>query len=278
MPLIVFHTAEMETTLQESLQQRLGGPLIRKEGHWRMAVEQRPDPATLMALREELPFDLNPLPEGFNGAEVRLFISDMDSTLITIECIDEIADFAGRKAEVAAVTEAAMRGELGFEESLTQRVEALTGLDETALERVYQERLHLSPGAERLLATLDERDIATAVVSGGFTFFTDRLQADFGLNFAQANVLEVDDGRLSGRVVGAIVGAERKRAFLEELCEKLGITPEQVVAAGDGANDLLMLERAGLGVAYRAKPKVQAQADTVLNHSGLDAILHFLDV
>lgn len=278
MPLMLFHTTEMTSVQQEALQQRLGGPLSQREGHWRMAVEKRPDAAELAALREEYPFDINPVPEGFDPAAVGLFISDMDSTLISIECIDEVADFAGRKAEVARVTEAAMRGEIGFEESLTQRVQALTGLDESALEQVYAERLRLNPGGEALLAGCDERDIPTAVVSGGFTYFTDRLQRDFGINYAEANVLEIDDGRLSGRVLGTIVGAEKKRDFLQGLCRKLGITPDQAIAAGDGANDLLMLEQAGIGVAYRAKPKVQAQCDVVLNHSGLDAILHFLEI
>jgi phosphoserine phosphatase len=277
MPELLLHTPDPAAPEHPALAEVAAGPASQRTGHWRLPLARPLAVAELEALREQVPFDLNPLPEGFDPGRVGLFISDMDSTLITIECVDEIADFAGRKAEVAAVTEAAMRGEIGFEESLTQRVEALTGLDEDVLGQIYRNRLRLNPGAEVLLAGLAERAIPRAVVSGGFTYFTDGLQRDYGIEYALANVLEMDDGRLTGRVQGAIVGAARKRAFLEELCEQLGLAPEQAIAAGDGANDLPMLERAGLGVAFRAKPRVRAEADVVLHHAGLDAILHFLE-
>ncbi|MFP4182041.1 MAG: phosphoserine phosphatase SerB [Thiohalospira sp.] len=274
---LLLHTPDPEAPNHPALAAIAADAAEPRSGHWRLPLARPLEVAELEGLREQVPFDLNPLPEGFEPGRVGLFISDMDSTLITIECVDEIADFAGRKAEVAAVTEAAMRGEIGFEESLTQRVEALTGLDEDVLGQIYRNRLRLNPGAEALLAGLAERAIPRAVVSGGFTYFTDGLQRDYGIEYALANVLEMDDGRLTGRVQGAIVGAARKRAFLEELCGQLGLAPEQAIAAGDGANDLPMLERAGLGVAFRAKPRVRAEADAVLHHAGLDAILHFLE-
>jgi phosphoserine phosphatase len=201
----------------------------------------------------------------------------MDSTLINIECIDEIADFIGVKPQVAAITAAAMRGEIDFETSLTRRVALLEGLDAHALEHVYHERLRLNPGAESLLAGLRTREIHFALVSGGFTFFTQRLKERLQIDSTLANELEIVAGRLTGRVLGTIVGAQGKAGFLTRLCKELGITPEQAIAVGDGANDLQMMQAAGLSVAYHAKPAVQAQAAIALNASGLDAILALLD-
>jgi phosphoserine phosphatase len=227
-------------------------------------------------LRQQFSFDLNRLPEGFKPADVKLVISDMDSTFINIECIDEIADFAGLKAEVSAVTEAAMRGELDFAGSLTQRVALLKGLDESVLLKVYNERLQLNPGGEAMLQRLHQNQIKFALVSGGFTFFTQRLQQRYGLDYVHANTLDIEDGKIAGQVLGNIVGAEAKRDFLLQLCEEMNISPSQVVAVGDGANDLLMMQEAGLSVAYHAKPKVQEATHVSLNHSGLDAIPQLL--
>ena len=200
----------------------------------------------------------------------------MDSTLINIECVDEIADFVGVKPQVAAITAAAMRGEIDFATSLTRRVALLKGLERDALEHVYRERLRLNPGAETLLAGLRARGIHFALVSGGFTFFTSRLKERLQIDFTLANELEIVDGRLTGAVIGEIVGAQAKSDFLHHLCADLGIAPGQAIAVGDGANDLQMLQAAGLGVAYHAKAVVQAQADIALNHSGLDGILALL--
>lgn len=169
-----------------------------------------------------------------------------------------------------------MRGEIDFEASLRQRVALLEGLEVSALERVYEERLRLNPGAETLIQGLKARGIRVALVSGGFTFFTERLKRRLGLDFTLANVLAERDGRLLGSVEGAIVGAETKATYLTSLCRELGIHPAQAVAMGDGANDLKMLAIAGLGVAYHAKPAVRAQADTALQHRGLDAVLDML--
>ncbi|WP_133648909.1 phosphoserine phosphatase SerB [Paraburkholderia flava] len=203
-----------------------------------------------------------------------LVAMDMDSTLITIECIDEIADFCGLKAEVAAITEASMRGEIkDFNESLTRRVALLAGLDASALERVYDERLQLSPGAEKMLAGVQAAGIKTLLVSGGFTFFTEKLRARLNLDFALANTLEIVDGKLTGRVTGEIVNAEVKARTLRETCAQLGIEPSRAIAMGDGSNDLKMMAAAGLSVAFRAKPVVREAASVAFNYVGLDGLL-----
>lgn len=206
-------------------------------------------------------------------SDFKLLAMDMDSTLITIECIDEIADMQGLKPQVAEITEAAMRGEIEFRESLTRRVALLKGLDAGALQRVYDERLQLSPGAEKLLAAAKAAGMKTLLVSGGFTFFTDRMKARLGLDFTHSNVLEIADGRLTGRIVGDIVDADEKKRMVEACCTQLNVSPEQAVVMGDGANDLKMLQIAGMSVAFRAKPVVRAQADVALNFVGLDGIL-----
>lgn len=208
--------------------------------------------------------------------DFRLVAMDMDSTLITIECIDEIADMQGLKPQVSEITEAAMRGEIEFAESLTRRVALLKGLDAGALQRVYDERLQISMGGEAMLAAVKAAGLKTLLVSGGFTFFTERLQQRLGLDYTHANVLEVQDGKLTGRVVGGIVDAEEKKRTVERVCAQMGIDPKQAIVMGDGANDLRMMAVAGLSVAFRAKPVVRAQASVALNFSGLDGILAIL--
>ncbi|KXU87181.1 phosphoserine phosphatase [Caballeronia megalochromosomata] len=207
-------------------------------------------------------------------ADFGLVAMDMDSTLITIECIDEIADFCGLKAEVAAITEASMRGEIkDFNESLTRRVALLKGLDAGALERVYEERLALSPGAERMLEGVRAAGLKTLLVSGGFTFFTERLKARLGLDYTRANTLEIVDGKLTGKVVGDIVNADEKARTLIDTCVKIGIEPKRAIAMGDGSNDLKMMAEAGLSVAFRAKPVVRQSASVAFNFVGLDGLL-----
>ncbi|SPB18281.1 phosphoserine phosphatase [Caballeronia novacaledonica] len=207
-------------------------------------------------------------------ADFGLVAMDMDSTLITIECIDEIADFCGLKAEVAAITEASMRGEIkDFNESLTRRVALLKGLDASALERVYDERLKLSPGAERMLEGARAAGLKTLLVSGGFTFFTERLKARLGLDYTRANTLEIVDGKLTGKVVGDIVNADEKARTLVDTCAKIGIDPKRAIAMGDGSNDLKMMAEAGLSVAFRAKPVVRQSASVAFNFVGLDGLL-----
>jgi phosphoserine phosphatase len=213
------------------------------------------------------------LPAERRLSDFKLLAMDMDSTLITIECIDEIADMQGLKPQVAEITEAAMRGEIEFCESLTRRVALLRGLDASALQRVYDERLRMSPGAESMLAAMQAAGLKTLLVSGGFTFFTDRMQERFGLDFAHSNELEIVDGKLTGRVRGLIVNADEKMRTVQHVCAELGIAPGEAIVMGDGANDLKMMGIAGLSVAFRAKPVVRAQADIALNFVGLDGVL-----
>jgi phosphoserine phosphatase len=201
---------------------------------------------------------------------------DMDSTLIAIECIDEVADMQGLKPQVAAITEAAMRGEMEFAESLRRRVALLKGLDEHALQRVYDERLRLSPGAEMLLVALKARGIKTLLLSGGFVFFADRLKARLGLDYACANTLEIANSQLTGKVLGNILDAQGKADWLVKIREELTLKPEQVIAMGDGANDLKMMAQAGISIAYHAKPIVREQAGYALNFVGLDGVVNLL--
>lgn len=204
--------------------------------------------------------------------ELGLIVSDMDSTLITIECIDEIAACAGLKERVAEITERAMRGELDFEQSLRSRVALLAGLDERVLAEVYENVLRLSPGAEFLLDECKAHGVKFMLVSGGFTFFTERLQQRLGFEYQHANILEIENGKLTGRLKGRIIDAQAKADLLREYHDRLGLQPHQVLAMGDGANDIPMLKEAGVGVAYRAKPKAQAVADACINFGGLERV------
>jgi phosphoserine phosphatase len=207
-----------------------------------------------------------------------LIAFDMDSTLINIECVDEIADAAGRKAEVAAITAAAMRGEItDYKDSLRRRVALLAGVPASALEEVYAQRLQLNPGAEALVRACQAAGLKTLLVSGGFTFFTDRLCERLGIDFSRSNQLEIEGGHLTGRMVdqswGDICDGDEKRRMLLATCTELGLAPQQAIAMGDGANDLPMMGVAGLSVAHHAKPAVRAQAMVAINDGGLDRLL-----
>jgi len=212
------------------------------------------------------------VPDAQRLSHIGLAVMDMDSTLISIECIDEIADMMGIKPQIAEITEAAMRGELDFAASLRKRVSLLKGLPESALQRVIDERLQLNPGAREWIAACKANNIKTMVVSGGFTLFANHTQSLLGLDYAVANTLEIIDGKLTGHILGDIVDASRKAHELEKLREALGLNVSQTIAIGDGANDLKMMSTAGVGVAYHAKPVVQAQATYALNFVGLDGI------
>jgi phosphoserine phosphatase len=242
---------------------------------WRLADVVRREGVAEAA--REAGVDAAFVPSDRNLRDFALVVMDMDSTLITIECIDEIADMVGVKPQVAAITASAMRGEVPFSESLRRRVGLLNGLDEGALQKVYDERLRLSPGAETMLAAMRSAGLKSLLVSGGFTFFTGRLQQKLGLDFTLANTLEIVGGKLTGRVLGDIVDATAKAEKVKSVCASLGIPTSRTIVIGDGANDLEMMAVAGVSIAYRAKPVVQAKATHALNFTGLDGVLNLFN-
>ena len=231
-------------------------------------------PAVFDDWAERFGVDAANVPNGLRLADFRLLAIDMDSTLVTMETLDEIADMAGLKAEVAAITEAAMRGEIkDFTESLTRRMTLLKGVGEDLIERVYQERLHLSPGAETLLAAAKAAGLKTMLVSGGFTHFTERLKERLGFDYAFANQFDIANQRLTGRVLGPIVDGAFKARAVQQCCQDIGCLPSQAIAIGDGANDLGMMAVAGLSVGYHAKPVVREKATWSVRKGGLDVVV-----
>ena len=234
-------------------------------------------PEARIAMREiaaQYQVDLAFLSEGFKPQNVKVLAMDMDSTLINIECIDEIADFTGKKAAVSEITEATMRGEIkDFKESLRRRVALLEGVSASVLESVYQERLRPNPGAKELLTGASDLGLYTLLVSGGFTFFTEKLRSELGFKQAQANTLEIIDGKLTGKVLGEIVDGIAKAAYLDQACSMLGCEKNQSITMGDGSNDLPMMHGSGISIAYRAKPIVKEKADATFDRVGLDAAL-----
>lgn len=233
---------------------------------------------TLIAERcEQDAIDHAFVPVGYRLSDFSVLAMDMDSTLINIECIDEIAAAVGIKPQVAAITEAAMRGEIDFAESLRRRVALLEGVPEAALHSIYEDRLRLNPGAEMLLAAARKAGLRTLLVSGGFTFFTGRLKARLGLDAEYSNQLEIVNGVLTGKVLGDVFDAQGKADRLAELCRTIGVDTSRAIAIGDGANDLKMMGLAGLSVAYHAKPAVRAAAMQSITVSGLDGILNWFE-
>ncbi|MGC8548055.1 MAG: phosphoserine phosphatase SerB [Acidobacteriaceae bacterium] len=238
---------------------------------------EAPMRADFMAAAEELSIDIAFQHESIYRRNRRLFAFDMDSTLIQGEVIDQLAAMAGVGEEVSRITEGAMRGDFGFDESFTRRVGLLKGLP---AEKVYSllDKIPLTPGAERLLRTLRLLGYKTAILSGGFNFFARNLQQRLGIDYVHSNELEIIDGKVSGRVIPPIVNGERKAALLQEIAHKEGISLEQVVAVGDGANDIPMISLAGMGIAYHAKPRVRRQADHSIANLGLDGLLYLIGV
>jgi phosphoserine phosphatase len=228
----------------------------------------------LRSLAARFNSDLCFLNADLNPTDIKVLAMDMDSTLINIECIDEIADFIGKKAAVAQITEATMRGEIkDFQESLRRRVALLEGVSADVLEAVYRERLQANPGAAELIAGADARGLYTLLVSGGFTFFTEKLRQQLGFKQAQANTLEILDGKLTGKVLGEIVDGAAKAAYLDKACSVLGCNKANAMTIGDGANDLIMMSGSGISIAYKSKPIVKEKADAAFDRVGLDAAL-----
>jgi phosphoserine phosphatase len=258
----------------------LTGPVKRTEALGPCAIDLIVEAEQLAPIRlaasealGDAPVDLCIQP--WEGRRKRLLVADMDSTIIGVECLDELADFAGVKAEVSAITERAMRGEIGFEGALKERVAMLAGLPTLALRECYADRVRLNPGAQTMVATMSAHGARCVLVSGGFTFFTSRVAKEAGFHDHRANTLIEQNGGLTGEVGLPILGREAKLTALNEEAAALGVTPTDAIAIGDGANDLAMIEAAGLGVAYRAKPLVAAQADARIDHADLTALLYF---
>ncbi|HEU0135185.1 MAG TPA: phosphoserine phosphatase SerB [Allosphingosinicella sp.] len=231
-------------------------------------------PGPARAALEGLVAGVDAIVQGESSRRRRLLVADMDSTMIGVECIDELADYAGVKDEVAAVTERAMRGEIGFEVALAQRVALLAGLEEAAIDRCREERVRLTPGARALVRTMKREGAFTILVSGGFTRFADPVGAEIGFDRVVANRLEVTAGRLAGTVVPPVIGAEGKRLALLDAAAERCLRLDECLAVGDGANDVPMLEAAGLGIAYHAKPAAAAAADSAILHNDLTALLY----
>jgi phosphoserine phosphatase len=261
-----------ERLTEQSLPQLPGARAVEavEPGVWRVSFEG--DPLAARQALEVLPADIFVRPA--DAPAPRLLVADMDSTMISVECIDELADYAGVKPQVAEITEAAMRGELDFAGALRARVKLLAGLDAAVLARCHDERVRIMPGARTLVRTLRARGVRTVLVSGGFTTFAERVAADIGFDAYRANRLGTDGGRLDGTVEEPILGADAKRAALLEQ----GIDPAAAIAIGDGANDVPMLEAAGYSVAYHGKPAAVAAADAAVRYGDLTAVLHGLGV
>jgi phosphoserine phosphatase len=273
-PILVVQSPEATALRAQALAEMCGAAPPEQIGPtaWRLrGAQHRPG---VDAWCESHRLDHAWVPADRRFADLKLLALDMDSTLITIECIDEIGDAVGKKAEISAITAQAMRGEIDYPESLRKRVALLAGLGEDVLEDVYDEKLRLSPGAETLVAACRAQGIKLLLVSGGFTFFTERLKQRLELDETLSNMLEIDNGKLTGRVLGNIVDAAAKAAKFKQFAQRLGAKFAQTVAIGDGANDLLMMAEAGVSVAYRAKPVVRAKATHSLNFTGLDGVIH----
>ena len=242
---------------------------------WRIRKAAPSDAIASYCEKERIDFAF--MPEGRRFAELGLLAMDMDSTLITIECIDELGDLAGRKTEIAAITAQAMRGELDYPQSLRRRVALLKGLPEPSLTRVYEERLRLTPGAEQLIGACKKHHVKLLLVSGGFTFFTERLRERLGIDYTISNTLGIRGDKLTGELVGDVVDADAKAAKFRETAKEVGASREQTVAIGDGANDLKMMSEAGVSVAFHAKPVVRAQASCAITYGGLDAVINLFE-
>ena len=272
MKTIIIHSQDL--SLAQKLSKSLSGDLEQRKRHFRIHTSNS---FNLDHLRELNKVDLNLVSETFNFSEVRLMVSDMDSTLVTIETIDEIAKAVGMSNEVAEITEQAMQGNLDFTEAFKKRISILSGVNTSSFETVYDNHLQLSPGVPELIKFFKSLGIKSAVISGGLVYFAERLKNQLGLDTFQANNVEINNNCLTGKVLGKVIDAKEKANYIYELCELYHLKTEQVIAIGDGANDLEMMKIAGISVAYRAKPVLQKTCAIVLNYSGLDSVIDFFD-
>ena len=272
MKTVILHSQNL--AIAKLVARKVGADIQQKHTHFRFTTDKKVE---LNSLREEFKLDFNFVPTHFSTEQAMLFVSDMDSTLINIECIDEIAAFANLKSQVSDITERAMQGELDFDSSLAERVALLKDLDVAVLEKVYEQKLNVNPGGKELIQFLKKKKIKSAVVSGGFTYFTTRLAVDIGLDYSRANTLAENGGYLTGTTQGPVINAQAKADFIYELCERHSLNVNQVIAVGDGANDLEMMNVAGLSIAYHAKKIVAEQADIAINVGGLDKIIDLFD-
>jgi len=277
MSYLVIQGPEVETPDLKEIAKLSGASRIEGLGGnaFRLHEYKTQDGVAQYCARAKLDFAFMPQPRKLS--DFGLVAMDMDSTLITIECIDEIADLQGIKPQVAAITASAMRGEIEYHESLRRRLALLAGMDEAALQRVYDERLRLSPGAERMLERLRSLGIKTLLVSSGFTFFTERLKERLSLDYTLSNTLGIENHKLTGKVLGRIVDAKAKAAKLRELRDGLRLSRDQVIAFGDGANDLAMMAEASVSIAYHAKPMVREKATYCFDYVGLDGLFNLYD-
>jgi phosphoserine phosphatase len=255
--------------------QALGAPIRQSARHAVFALAPTP---LLLELAQQTQHDYAGLPAHLCWADFSVLAMDMDSTLINIECIDELADYCGKKTAVSAITEAAMRGEItDFSDSLRRRVALLKGLPLSALQAVLDERLQLNPGAHALIEAAHSNGVQTLLVSGGFTFFSNAVQARLSLTYAHSNTLNHENGLLTGTVADPIMDAQAKSSAVQAVCAQLNVSNQRAIAMGDGSNDLAMMGIAGLSVAYHAKPTVQAQAMASIQFGGLDTVMLWLN-
>ena len=273
---LVIQGADIETRDLKALAKLSGASAIDRLSDSAFRLSNAQPASGIAELCGGARLDFGFVPEGRRLGDFRLLVMDMDSTLITMETIDELADMVGIKAEVAKITESAMRGEIEYDESLRRRLALLRGLDESALQRVYDERLRFSPGAEAMLEKVRAAGIRTLLVYDAFSYMTDRLKTRVKLDYTHSNALEIANGKLTGKVIGDIVNADMKRATLLRVAAELGISRTQIAGVGDGANDLKFMAECGVSVAYRAKPVVREKTTYAINHAGLDAMLYLL--
>ncbi|TDR32997.1 phosphoserine phosphatase SerB [Hydromonas duriensis] len=281
MKIVFQHPSKLTDELVHSLVHQLPGELRRVSATCFKLENTLFDPKSSIQLKntaQAAGIDIALLERDYNWQQFKLLAMDMDSTVINIECIDEIADLCGKKTEVAAITEAAMRGEItDFNESLRRRLAILADTDADVLQRVLDERLQLNPGAERLVKRAHAHGLETLLVSGGFSFFTDAIKQRLNLTHARSNELEIINGKITGRVTNTIVNADVKAATVQAYCEALNTPCSSAICMGDGANDLAMMSISGLSVAYHAKPRVQEKAMISFNHMGLDGLIEILN-